>query len=339
MRKLYSIIFLSIFIASCAPKLKKNGRYSTSLKAEVTHKVSRDLNSYNMLFVPPLMAEFGKDIGYFNSVMTHNQVDLLLDLEPNDTVNHRELSDALREEGLNDKYLVLEEVRVHSLRNMHQWNLTDPVNNEVLFSSRIQLNQNSIVAAFGAVGNSLIDYLDENSQKVSGKIKEERIFPEMKFGYNMIVSVVNPSTNAQLKSGIGLSIFGEYRFSKPLALQLGFNGSWTDQNQYSDTSTMILAAPLHLKWYLTNSFDIHAGPQLNYITDPEAFSLNGKNLINEKKLGWDMSFGIGYNWGDVLVVNFDYTKGISELGKVTRGGVEGPSLKLETFTLGLGIKF
>lgn len=341
MRKLYSIIFLSFFIASCSPKLGDNGRYETSLEAEVTHKVSKDLNSHNMLFVPEFMAKFGKDIGYFNSVMTHDQVDQLLDLEANDTIDPLELSDALIEEGLDDKYLVLEVVGVNSLRTGYQWNLTDPVRGELLFSSWIQLNQNDPKAAFGAVGNSLIDYLDENAQKVPGKIREERIFPELKYGYNTTMSVVSPSTTSHTKFGLGLEVYGEYRFAQLLAVELGLNYSVIIPFQQNDTSTMIFGVPLHLKWYLTNSFDIHAGPKLNYVFDPNAFSGHRLDVIDENKVAWDLLFGLGYNWGDRVVVKFDYSKGMSELGKnPVSGGREGAlPLKLDTFSLGMGLKF
>lgn len=342
MRKFYCIIFFSLFLVSCSPKLQKNGRYETPLEAEVTHTVSRDLNSYNLIFVPLGMAEMSKDFGYFNSVMTHTQVDKLLELEATEPINPQVLSGALRERGLDHKFLVLEEVEEESLRTVYQWNLLDTEKDELLFSSRIQVNQRGTNDAVGALGNSLLDYLEENAQKVSGKIKEERIFPYFKVGYNSLFSLVNSSSNQKAKFGIGLGLYGEYRFVRPLALEIGLNSIVAAPFRNCNKSTLMVGAPLRLKWYPINSFDFHLGPQVNYIDNPKVFNEYGIGLIDKNKVTWDMTFGIGFNWADFIAMSFDYSRGITEIGKdgvQWQGSTAGKPIKLDTFTFGFGLKF
>lgn len=343
MRNLYCLLPLIIMLTSCTPRIMENGRYETSLEANVVHMVPKDLNSYDMLIVPAYETEVGKDLGYFPHVMTHNQVDELLDLEPNDSVNPRQLSEVLKEEGISNKYLVLEYVMKSGLRDVFQLNLADPLNDEVLFSAWAQLNQHRFKEVFGALGNSLIDYLAANSKKLDADPQEvlvKRPFPAFTAGFNPLFSVLNPSSKEKAKFAMGLEVFGEYRVARPLAIELGLSYSLVAPFSSIKNRTMIAGAPIFIKWYTSNSFDIHLGPQLNYYNEPEYFAGKETGLINENKLVWDVLFGIGYNWENILVVNLDYSKGMSELGKEPYlVGESGPSLKLETFSLGLGIKF
>ena len=339
MRKFYSIIFLlSLLQLSCSPQIAKGGKPENIFKAEVTHEVSRDLSSYDMLFVPRSLVQDGKELGYFRSVMSHKQIDRLIDLEPGEPVNPREVTIALSNEGLDSQYLVLEEIIIFGQRNYLQWNLTDPINDELFFSSRIQVNRKKPLEASDGLRHSLIDYLDENSQKISGKSKEERKYNAMRFGIHSFTSLVNASTDLGYTThfGLGLGLFGEYRFSQPLALKLSFNGSWTGPNDYKYDTTMIYTAPLHLKWYLTNSLEIHAGPQVNYISVPEALNSSLGDLIQEKNLGWDLSFGVSYKWNERYMLMLTYSRGMNEVGKIDVGGSD---LQLETFSLGFGFKF
>src|SRR5690554_5847275 len=107
MRTSLYLLFICMLFASCAPKMK-DGFFQTEITAETTHNVPTDLRSYELLFVPPFMDDFGRDLGHFKSVMTHTQVNKLLDLAPNDTIDPYEISSALEAAGLEHEYLVLE---------------------------------------------------------------------------------------------------------------------------------------------------------------------------------------------------------------------------------------
>lgn len=343
MRKFYSITFFSLFLISCSPKISKTVNPQTDFQAEVTHEVSRDLSSYNTLFVPIGLVETGEELGYFNTVIPLHLIDRIIDVEPGQSVNPHQLADALNTEGIDNQYLVLEQVRTLGQRSSFQWNLTDPVNEELLFSSRMQWDFLSYLQVEDALTNSLKEYLDENSKRIMDPGQEEQVETGMSYGIYTHTDVINFPATGDIQSAIGIGFMGEYRFNKPLALELGFDSSYLINAHHNTTNyTMAFGVPLHFKWYLTDSFNIHAGPRLNYVLDPNKIGANV--LVEEddrKKFNWDLSFGLGYKLNNLGTLKLGFAKGMSDIGeKITSWHPrESVRLKYDTYSLGLEFKF
>ena len=100
----------------------------------------------------------------------------------------------------------------------------------------------------------------------------------------------------------------------------------------------IIIAPILVKYYIADSFNLQVGPQFDLVLDIPAFA---KELLNE--FGVSLALGAGFDFNDRLSVQAKYTVGLNnrindEISESTSGTVK-PSLNINVLLAGLVYKF
>ena len=99
----------------------------------------------------------------------------------------------------------------------------------------------------------------------------------------------------------------------------------------------IIIAPMLVKYYIADSFNLQAGPQFDLVLDVPTFA---KELLNE--FGVSLALGAGFDFNDRLSVQAKYTVGLNnrindEISESTSGMVK-PSLNINVLLAGLVYK-
>ena len=87
--------------------------------------------------------------------------------------------------------------------------------------------------------------------------------------------------------------------------------------------------PVMAKYYITENFNLQAGPQVGFLVDAE--DTEGLNSVN-----FGLGFGAAYEIEGGLFFDARYNMGISDL---TDSGSDGVELTTNTFQVGLGYRF
>jgi len=100
--------------------------------------------------------------------------------------------------------------------------------------------------------------------------------------------------------------------------------------------------PVMAKYYIADSFNLQAGPQLDFLTGIP-------DLVKEaiKTVGFSLGFGAGYDINESFAVQAKYTVGLTnridnDLSDLIPGSISGilsPELKTDTFQIGVVYKF
>ena len=99
----------------------------------------------------------------------------------------------------------------------------------------------------------------------------------------------------------------------------------------------IIVVPVLAKYYIADSFNLQAGPQLDLVLDIPTLS---KELVNE--LGVSLALGAGFDINDKFSVQAKYTVGLNnrindKISELTEGTVK-PSLKTNVLLAGIVYK-
>jgi len=92
--------------------------------------------------------------------------------------------------------------------------------------------------------------------------------------------------------------------------------------------------PVMAKYYVVESFNIQAGPQLDYV-------LNIPDLAEPlvKEVGLSLGIGAGYDINNQFAVQAKYTFGITDRLDSAVNNILSSSLKIDTFQIGVVYKF
>lgn len=99
----------------------------------------------------------------------------------------------------------------------------------------------------------------------------------------------------------------------------------------------ILIAPILVKYYIADSFNLQVGPQFDLVLD---IPMLAKELVNE--LGVSLALGAGFDINEKLSVQTKYTLGLNNrinnlISEATNGAVK-PSLKTNVLLAGIVYK-
>ena len=121
------------------------------------------------------------------------------------------------------------------------------------------------------------------------------------------------------KSGFYVGVAGEFQVAEKFSIQ--------PELQYANSDESTLVMPIMAKYYVSEKFNLQAGPQLDmFLNAPAGFS----------SLGLGLGFGGGYDFSDKMYVTTRYSLGLSNRAENAPAGA---SIKFNTFQIGIGYKF
>ena len=125
-------------------------------------------------------------------------------------------------------------------------------------------------------------------------------------------------------SGYFVGFFADFNVSDNFNIQseIHFASAYQD----GDAANEIII-PVMAKYYVSEKFNIQAGPQFDFIVD-ESEDVN--------KFGVGLGFGAGYDFSEKIFVSTRYVLGLSNRLADAPSEI---SLKLNTFQIGLGYRF
>jgi opacity protein-like surface antigen len=124
--------------------------------------------------------------------------------------------------------------------------------------------------------------------------------------------------------GFYVGVSGEFTLSETLNLQTELQYA----SAYSDgESTDLLILPIMVKYYVSEEFNLQAGPQLDFIVSDS----DGANVF-----GLGLGLGAGYDINEKLYISTRYAFGLTNRLEDAPSGV---SIKFNTFQAGLGYRF
>jgi len=152
------------------------------------------------------------------------------------------------------------------------------------------------------------------------------------FKYGIIAGFHNLSISASDEGitvsadgqGIYAGVFGEYNLSENLNLHTEFQYASASKD---GESTNLLVLPILVKYYVSEQFNIQAGPQLDYITS---------EVEDANDFGVGIGVGAGFDISKNFFINTRYTFGLSNRLSELPSGV---SIKFNIFQAGLGYRF
>ena len=97
--------------------------------------------------------------------------------------------------------------------------------------------------------------------------------------------------------------------------------------QYANSADNTLVIPIMAKYYVSEKFNLQAGPQLDlFLSAPAGFN----------SLGFGLGFGGGYDFSEKIYVTTRYSLGLSNR---VENAPAGASIKFDTFQIGVGYRF
>jgi opacity protein-like surface antigen len=125
-------------------------------------------------------------------------------------------------------------------------------------------------------------------------------------------------------SGYFVGFFADFNVSDNFNIQseIHFASAYQD----GDAANEIII-PVMVKYYVSEKFNIQAGPQFDFIVDESE---------NVNKFGVGLGFGAGYDISEKIFAATRYTLGLSNR---IQDGPSGMSAKFNTFQIGLGYRF
>lgn len=135
------------------------------------------------------------------------------------------------------------------------------------------------------------------------------------------------------KLGFNADAFVLFDLSEKFKIQteLGYarQGFKAKNKNSSVNLNYINLAPAVVKFYISDKFNIEAGPRLGYLLGSKGISKE-----NLQKLNYDITAGFSYEIADDLEISARYNFGLKNISKV-----KGQEIKNRGFQIGLGIRF
>ena len=125
-------------------------------------------------------------------------------------------------------------------------------------------------------------------------------------------------------SGFFAGFFADFDVSEKFNIQPEIHFASSSRNGESGNEIII---PVMAKFYVSDEFNVQAGPQFDFIVD-------GSEGVN--KFGLGFGFGAGYDFSEKLFAAARYSFGLSNRIQDAPSGI---TSKFNTFQIGLGYRF
>ena len=143
--------------------------------------------------------------------------------------------------------------------------------------------------------------------------------------YNLNLKVSEGSISASTSaSGFYVGLFADIEVGESFSIQpeLQFGSTSVDGESVDQ-----ILVPIMFKYNISDEFNIHAGPQLDFVVS-ESEGLNA--------FGLGLGFGIGYDISDQFFISTNYALGLTNRLEDAPSDF---SLKFNTFQAGIGYRF
>lgn len=162
---------------------------------------------------------------------------------------------------------------------------------------------------------------------------------ETKFGLKgglNIASLTNSDGGKSLMS-FNFGGFAEIKLNEKFALQpeLLYSGQGVKYPEVGNFSMNYINLPVMVKYFITDGFNIQAGPQVGFLMSAKLDGKDAKELIKSSDFGMDL--GAGYDVSENISVELRYFMGLSQTQKELMKG-EAAS-KNNVIQLSVGYKF
>lgn len=174
--------------------------------------------------------------------------------------------------------------------------------------------------------------------------------PEIKLGAKGGVNISNfTNTDADNKVGFYIGGLAEIFLSEQMSIQpeILYSAQGAKQNMEGLNGKMnldYLQIPIMVKYYVADGFNVHAGPQIGFVTKAEIefeigesgkFREDVKDVVNSTDFG--LGFGAGYELPSGLFFDARYNLGLNKVNK--KSYPDEKDVKNSVFQIGLGYKF
>ena len=168
------------------------------------------------------------------------------------------------------------------------------------------------------VGLALLGFSNVNAQETSFGVTAG--FHDFKISVSG--GELTASDNA---SGFYAGFFAEFNVAEKFNIQPEIH--YASVFKDGETTNEIVI-PVMAKYYISDGFNVQAGPQFDYVLDNDAEGIN--------KLGLGLGLGVGYDFTDKVFAASRYSIGLSNRIEDAPSGI---SSKFNTFQIGLGYRF
>lgn len=176
--------------------------------------------------------------------------------------------------------------------------------------------------------------------------------PELKLGAKVGLNVSSLSNDDDIsaKAGLNIGFVAEYfvteKFSiQPELLYSSQGGQYKNYEVNLEEFTIAskdvkfnlnyINIPIMAKYYVTNGFNIQAGPQVGFLTSAK---FDGEDVKkNAQKVDFGVNFGLGYEFNAGVFFDARYNLGLSKVNKEKVEGLD--NTKNGVFQVSVGYKF
>ncbi|MDG1527832.1 MAG: outer membrane beta-barrel protein [Polaribacter sp.] len=152
-------------------------------------------------------------------------------------------------------------------------------------------------------------------------VKAQKIKYAVTAGYHNLTLKVSAGGFAASggETGFYLGVSAEFQVAEKLSI--------LPELQYANSADNTLVIPIMAKYYVSEKFNLQAGPQLDlFLSAPAGFN----------SLGFGLGFGGGYDFSEKIYVTTRYSLGLSNR---VENAPAGASIKFDTFQIGVGYRF
>jgi hypothetical protein len=163
-----------------------------------------------------------------------------------------------------------------------------------------------------------------------------------KVGFNL-ANVTGDAVGNSTRFGFNGGFFADINLSEKLVFQpellYSTQGAKYKGEDGYNANIDYLNVPLMLKYYVTEKFNIEAGPQVGFLLSAKSKDSEGSYSIKDetKSTDFGLNFGLGYDFTKNIFVNGRYNLGLSNIIKNTEG--EDYNAKNSVFSFAVGYKF
>ena len=162
---------------------------------------------------------------------------------------------------------------------------------------------------------------------------------ETKFGVKGGLNLSNLTNSDGSKSQVAFNIggFAEIKLNEKFAIQpeLLYSGQGAKYQDVGNFSMNYINVPVMAKYFITEVFDIEAGPQVGFLMSAKADGNDVKEFVKSTDFG--ANFGAGYDVTKNIGLNLRYCLGLSGVDKEISAGDK--SSKNSVIQLSVGYKF
>lgn len=162
---------------------------------------------------------------------------------------------------------------------------------------------------------------------------------ETKFGVKGGLNIASLTNLSYTKSLVGFNIggFAEIKLNEKFAIQpeLLYSGQGAKYQDIGNFSMNYINVPVMAKYFITEAFNIEAGPQVGFLMSAKEDGTNVKEFVKSTDFG--VNLGAGYDITKNIGLNLRYCLGLSGVDKEILAGDK--SSKNSVIQLSVGYKF